>query len=407
MHPIIALETQHCAHNYSPLPVVLTRGEGCYLWDDAGKRYLDMMSAYSAVSFGHNHPRILAALIEQAGRLAVTSRAYHSDQLAPLARDLCRMTGMDAMLPMNTGAEAVETAIKGARKWAYTVKGVPADQAEIIVCDWNFHGRTSTIVSFSSHSQYRDLFGPHPAGFKRVPYGDAAALASAITPNTAAFLVEPVQGEAGIVPPPPGYLKACQEICRANNVLLIADEVQTGLGRTGKVLACEHDGVSPDGLILGKALGGGVLAISALLGKKHFMDVWQPGDHGSTFGGNALACRVAREAIAVLREERLSERAAQLGQHLTQSLVALRHPAIEAVRGLGLLVGVVLDRSRASAHEIALRLAEAGMLSKDTHGNVIRLAPPLTVSREQIDWAVGTLAAVLDDVAGLPRQRAA
>jgi ornithine--oxo-acid transaminase len=329
----IALERRYGATNYSPLPVVLQRGEGVWLWDVEGRRYLDMLSAYSAVSFGYGHPRLLKVFTEQAARLAVTSRAFHSDTLPPFLARLCEVTGMDRALPMSTGAEGVETAIKCVRKWAYTVKKVPDGQAEIIVCAGNFHGRTSTIVGFSSESQYRDQFGPYSGGFKPVPFGDAAALAAAITPNTAAFLVEPVQGEAGIIVPPEGYLTECARICRENNVLLIVDEVQTGLGRTGRVFACDHEGVKPDGIILGKALGGGLLPVSAFCAREAVMGVFKPGDHGSTFGGNALGAAVGLEALNVLHDEKLAERAAVMGAHLLARLRTIASPVVTDVRG--------------------------------------------------------------------------
>src|SRR5688572_1639961 len=317
MSETIALERRHGATNYDPLPIVLTRGEGPWLWDEQGRRYLDMLSAYSAVSFGYGHPKLVAAFTEQAKRLAVTSRAFHSDRLPPFLAKLCEVTGMDRALPMSTGAEGVETALKCVRKWAYTVKKVPRDRAEVIVCEGNFHGRTTTIVGFSSEPQYRDGFGPYaPGAFKHVPFGDARALEAAITPNTAAFLVEPIQGEAGIVVPPEGYLAECERICRKHNVLLIVDEVQTGLGRTGKVLAVHHDNVKPDGIILGKALGGGLMPVSAFCAREDVMGVFRPGDHGSTFGGNALGAAVGLAALELLVEEKLAERAAAMGAYL-------------------------------------------------------------------------------------------
>jgi ornithine--oxo-acid transaminase len=397
----IAHEDRYLAQNYAPLPVVLSRAEGCRVWDIDGQCYLDMMSAYSAASFGHAHPRILKALAEQAGRLAVVSRAFHTDQLGPFAEALCRATGMDRMLPMNTGAEAVETAIKAARKWAYDVKGVPHGKAEIIVCEQNFHGRTSTIVSFSSHASYREPFAPLAAGFRRVPFGDVSSLAAAITPHTAAFLVEPIQGEGGIVIPPRSYLRAVRELCREHGVLLIVDEVQTGMGRTGKLLAVEHDGLAgahrPDGVILGKALGGGVYPVSAFLATRELMDVFHPGDHGSTFGGNALAARIGREALAVLRDERLAERSAALGDYLIAQLKTLGHPAIAEVRGRGLFVGLVLRETVASAHDVVLALMHRGVLTKDTHGNVVRLAPPLVITQDELDEAIAAIKGALDE----------
>lgn len=398
MNKTIELENAYAAHNYHPLPVVLTRGEGVHVWDDAGNRYLDMMSAYSAVSHGHCHPRLVNTLTEQAARLAVCSRAFHSEKLGAFLKRACELTQMDRALPMNTGAEAVETALKAARKWAYKVKKVPADQAEIIVCSGNFHGRTIAIVGMSSEPQYKDGFGPFPGGFKLVPYGDALALEKAVGPNTAAFLVEPIQGEAGIVVPPAGYLKKAAEICRKHNVLLIADEIQTGLGRTGKLLACEHEGVKPDGLILGKALGGGLLPVSAFLAKREVMEVFHPGDHGSTFGGNPLAAAVGLEALNTLVEEKLAERSAELGAHFLQKLESLKNPLIKSLRGKGLFIGVEIDPKRARAREVCEHLMAQGILSKETHETVVRFAPPLVITREQIDWAVERIALVLGEM---------
>jgi ornithine--oxo-acid transaminase len=388
MSDMIALEKRYGATNYEPLPVVLSRGEGVWLWDDQGRRYLDMLSAYSAVSFGYGHPKLIAAFTEQAQRLAVTSRAFYSDRLPPFLAKICEVTGMDRALPMSTGAEAVETAIKCARKWGYTVKKIPGDQAEIIVCAANFHGRTSTIVGFSSEAQYREGFGPYSRGFVHVPFGDARALEAAITPNTAAFLVEPVQGEAGIIVPPEGYLTECARICREHNVLLIVDEVQTGLGRTGKVLACHHEGVRPDGIILGKALGGGLIPVSAFAAREEVMGVFKPGDHGSTFGGNALGAAVGLASLNVLLDEKLSERAASLGAYLLARLKSIASPVITDVRGMGLLIGVELDTNKVSARSFVETLLRHGVLSKDTHGTVARFAPPLIVEREQLDWGV-------------------
>lgn len=384
----IALERRYGARNYDPLPVVLSRGEGVWLWDDEGRRYLDMLSAYSAVSFGYGHPRLLAALNRQAARLAVTSRAFFSDALPPFLERLCQVTGFERALPMSTGAEGVETAIKCARKWAYTVKKVPDGMAEIITCSGNFHGRTSTIVGFSTEPQYRAHFGPFPAGFRHVPFGDARALERAITPHAAAFLVEPVQGEAGIIVPPESYLAEASRICRANNVLLIVDEVQTGLGRTGKLLACHHENVKPDAIILGKALGGGLLPVSAFVGRAEVLDVFRPGDHGSTFGGNALGAAVGLEALNVLIEEKLADRAASMGAYLLERLRAISSPLIRDVRGKGLLIGVEIDTSRVTARRFVETLLRHGVLSKDTHGTVARFAPPLVIEREQVDWGI-------------------
>ena len=401
----IALESLHGAHNYHPLPVVLTRGEGVYLFDDQGRRYLDMMSAYSAVSFGHSHPLLVRALSDQAQRLAITSRAFHTDRLGPFLQTLCRMTGMDRALPMNSGAEAVETAIKAARKWAYKVKGVPDGRAHILVAEGNFAGRTTTIVGFSSEAQYRDGFGPFAPGFSSVPFGDARALEAAITPHTAAFFVEPIQGEAGIIVPPAGYLKAVREICTRHNVLMVCDEVQTGLGRTGALLACDHEGVKPDGLMLGKALGGGLLPVSAFLARADVMAQFTPGDHGSTFGGNPLAAAVGLAALDLLEQEQLARRAKEHGDHLMAQLRRLNHPAITEVRGKGLLIGVQIDPAFASARAVCEGLMNEGVLTKDTHHTVVRLAPPLVVDKAQLDEAVAALARVLNGLA--PQRREA
>ncbi len=402
----IARERRYAARNYDPLPVVLTHGDGCWLWDEHGRRYLDMMSAYSAVSHGHAHPRIVRALVEQAQRLAVTSRVFHNELLPALLKRLTEVTGLDRALPANGGAEAVETAIKAVRKWGYKVKGIPADRAEIIVCAGNFHGRTITIVGFSSEPQYRDGFGPFAPGFKQVPYGDADALARAIGPNTAAFLVEPIQGEGGILVPPAGYLAECARICRDNNVLMICDEIQTGMGRTGKFLACEHENVRPDGVILGKALGGGLLPVSALVGTEDLMQVFSPGDHGSTFGGNPLASAVALTALDVLFDEGLIARSAEQGAHLLARLRTVKSPLIKEVRGKGLFIGVEVDRDRLSARDVVDRLLARGILSKDTHGTVVRFAPPLTIERDTLDWAVEEVRAVFVELGGGLRRAA-
>ncbi len=394
-----AMEAQYGAHNYAPLPVVLTRGAGVYVWDGAGKRYLDMMSAYSAASFGHGHPRLLGALTNQAQRLNVTSRAYFNDRLPLLLARLSDLFGYEAALPVNTGLEAVETALKAARKWGHKVKGIPQDKAQIIACKGNFHGRSITITGMSTEPQYRDGFGPFPRGFKRIRYGDADALEAAITPHTAAFLVEPVQGEAGIIVPPAGYLRACAEICRRHNVLLICDEVQTGMGRTGKLLAAWHEDIRPDGVILGKALGGGLLPVSAFLADRNVMDVFRPGDHGSTFGGNALAAAVALEALELIVELDLPGRSATLGAHLLQRLRTLDNPLVRTVRGRGLFAGIELDPQHAGAHAACLRLLENGVLSKDTHATVIRIAPPLTIERDELDAGIDIIADTLRDMA--------
>jgi ornithine--oxo-acid transaminase len=399
MSEFAGLEARFGARNYAPLPVTIVRGEGVYVWDESGRRYIDMMGAYSAVSFGHCHPRLVKALTEQAQRLDTISRAYFSDRLGPFLARACTLTGMDAALPMNSGAEAVETALKAARKWAYKVKGVRSDRAEIIAAEDNFHGRTISIVGFSSVAQYRDGFGPFPPGFRLVPFGDAVALAAAITADTAAFLVEPIQGEGGINVPPPGYLAEVARICRANNVLLLCDEVQSGLGRTGRILACQHDGVQPDGLMLGKALGGGLLPVSLFLARRDVMDVFKPGDHGSTFGGNPIAAAVGLAALDTLVDEQLVEHAATVGAHLLRRLGSIDNPIIREVRGRGLFAGVELHRTMADAGEVAGRLLQAGVLTKDTHRNTIRFAPPLIISESQIDWVVDRLTEVLEEVA--------
>ena len=391
----IALEERYGAANYAPLPVVLMRGAGVHLWDQHGRRYLDMMSAYSAVSFGHSHPRLVEALVAQAGQLAVTSRAFHTDRLGPFLERLCRLTGMDRALPMNSGAEAVETALKAARKWGYTVKGIDEGRAQVVVAANNFAGRTTTLVGFSTEPQYRAGFGPFAPGFVTVPFGDAAALAAAMTPDTCAVLIEPIQGEAGIIVPPAGYLRAVRELCTRENVLMLCDEIQTGLGRTGRLLACHHEGVRPDGLTLGKALGGGLLPVSAFLARQDVMAVFGPGDHGSTFGGNPLAAAVGDVALQVLVDERLSERAAVEGELLMERLQELAHPAIVDIRGKGLLVGVEIDPGFASARAVCEALTHEGVLTKDTHGTVVRLAPPLVIGSRDIDEAVVALGRVL------------
>jgi len=394
----IELENTYCAQNYHPLPVVLSRGEGVYVWDDEGRRYLDMMSAYSAVSHGHAHPRLIQALTRQASELSIVSRAFHTDKLGPFLKRICELTGQDRALPMNTGAEAVETALKAARKWAYTVKGVERDKAEIIACRNNFHGRTITIVGMSSEESYREGFGPFPPGFRLVDFGDAEALEASITANTAAFLVEPMQGEGGIVIPPPGYLAACREICRRHNVLLICDEIQTGLGRTGRFLASEHDDVVPDGLILGKALGGGILPVSMFLARRDVMEVFRPGDHGSTFGGNPLAAAVALEALNIIVEEDLPARSEAMGAFLLEELRRIDSPLVRDVRGRGLFVGLEIDPHKGSAREVVERLMQKGVLSKETHETVVRLAPPLSISKDQLQWALARIAEVLADM---------
>ena len=388
----VGLEDRYGARNYQPLDVVLERGEGVYVWDVEGRRYVDCLAAYSAVNQGHCHPRILQACIDQARRLTLTSRAFRNDQLPLLCEQLHALTGMEMVLPMNSGAEAVETALKAARKWGYTRKGIPEGRAEIIACASNFHGRTITVISCSTEPQYRDGFGPLTPGFRIVPFGDAAALAAAITPNTCGFLVEPIQGEAGIIVPPAGYLAEAARICRDRDVLFIADEIQSGLGRTGKLLACLHEDVRPDVLILGKALSGGFYPVSAVLASRDVLGVFRPGDHGSTFGGNPLACAIARAALDVIVEERLPDRAAWLGPYCMSRLETVRTPAVREIRGRGLWIGLELDRP---ARPVCERLAGEGVLCKETHERVIRLAPPLVITREQIDWVVERVARCL------------
>jgi ornithine--oxo-acid transaminase len=385
---LIALEEQFGAHNYHPLDVVIERAEGVWVYDVEGKRYLDCLAAYSAVNQGHCHPRILATLIQQSSRVTLTSRAFRNDQLPLLCKELHELTGFDMALPMNSGAEAVETAVKAARKWGYKVKGIPDGKAEIIVCANNFHGRTVTIVSFSSDEQYRDGFGPFTPGFRIIPYGDANALREAITPNTCAFLVEPIQGEAGIIVPPAGFLKEAEAICREHRVLLMCDEIQSGLGRTGKLFAYMHENVKPDVLIVGKALSGGFYPVSAVLASKEVLGVFHPGDHGSTFGGNPLACAVARSALRVLVEDKLVERSAELGAYFLSQLQTMRSPDLKEIRGKGLWIGIEL---LSPARPYCEALKEVGILCKETHDRVIRIAPPLTITREEIDWAFGRI----------------
>lgn len=393
MENYIALEEQYGAHNYHPLDVVVERAQGVWVYDVEGRRYLDCLASYSAVNQGHCHPRILQALLEQAGKVTLTSRAFRNPQLPLLYQELHELTGMEMALPMNTGAEAVETAIKAARKWGYTVKGIPQDQAEIIVCANNFHGRTVTIVGFSTDEQYRCGFGPFTPGFKVIPFGDAEALRQAITPRTCAFLVEPIQGEAGILIPPKGFLKEAAAICRQNRVLLMADEIQSGLGRTGKLFACMHEDVNPDVLIIGKALAGGFYPVSAVLASREILGVFQPGDHGSTFGGNPLGCAVARAALKVLVEEKLVERSAEMGAYFMEKLRTLRSPDIKEVRGAGLWIGLELH---SLARPYCEALKEEGILCKETHERVIRLAPPLVITREEIDWAFPRIRKVVE-----------
>ncbi len=385
-----ALADRHGARNYHPLPVTLVRAEGAYAWDSEGKRYLDMLSAYSAVNQGHRHPRIVAAAVAQLGKVALTSRAFHSEPLGPFLAKLSAVSGFSRVLPMNTGAEAVETAIKAARKWAYLVKGVPVDQAEIIVADGNFHGRTTTIVSFSTEEQYRMGFGPFTPGFTSVPFGDADMLEALVSERTAAVLLEPIQGEGGVILPPPGYLARVREICSRHRVLLILDEIQTGLGRTGRTWAHQHEGIRPDGLCVGKALGGGLYPVSAFCADEELMSVFAPGDHGSTFGGNPLAAAIGLAALEVMEDEDLPGRAAVLGEHFMSRLRTLKTPV--DVRGRGLLIGVELDGPARPACEA---LMDRGLLCKDTHGTVVRFAPPLVVSKDALDEAFDTIAQVI------------
>jgi ornithine--oxo-acid transaminase len=392
LSPEVALAERYGARNYEPLPVVLERAEGVFVWDSEGRRYLDCLSGYSAVSQGHRHPRIIAAMIEQAGRLTLTSRAFHNDRLGSFLAKLCRASGMEMALPMNTGAEAVETAIKAIRKWGYQVKGIAADRAEIVVAEENFHGRTTTIVGFSSEAQYRDGFGPFAPGFRAIPFGDAAALEAAIGPNTAGVLLEPIQGEAGVRVPPPGYLAAARAICNRHRVLLCWDEVQTGLGRTGALFCHQHErDAHPDLLLLGKALGGGVYPVSAVLGSREALGVFNPGDHGSTFGGNPLAAAIGEAALDVIIDEDLAARSKELGAELLQALGATRTPAVKEIRGKGLFVGIELDEAAGPARPVCERLLRRGILTKDTHRQVIRLAPPLVIRREELGWLVTQL----------------
>ena len=392
---LIALEEAHGAHNYHPLDVVVAKARGVWVWDVDGRKFLDFLAAYSAVNQGHCHPRIIAALKQQAERVTLTSRAFRNDQLGPFCAEITALTGFQRVLPMNSGAEAVETAIKAARKWAYTVKGVAADRAEIVAFAGNFHGRTTTIVSFSTDEQYRDGFGPFTPGFKVVPYGDAEAAARAITPNTAAILVEPIQGESGIVVPPAGFLVRLRELATANRVLLLADEIQSGLGRTGRLFAYQHEGVRPDVVIIGKALGGGCVPISAILADDEVMGVFKPGDHGSTFGGNPMACAIARAALAVLVDEGLIDNSARLGDYFMERLVALKSKYVKEIRGKGLWIGVELKPELGGARAYCERLRDRGLLCKETHVDTIRFAPPLVITREEIDWAIERIAEVL------------
>ncbi|MGO7173458.1 ornithine--oxo-acid transaminase [Rhizobium ruizarguesonis] len=388
---LIATEQRLGAHNYKPLDVVLTRGEGVYVWDTDGNRYLDCLSAYSAVNQGHCHPKILAAMVEQAGRLTLTSRAFRNDQLAYLYEELAALTGSHKILPMNSGAEAVETAIKAVRKWGYEVKGVPEGKAEIIVCADNFHGRTLSIISFSTDPEARAGFGPYTPGFHIIPFGDAEALAAAINANTVAALIEPIQGEAGVIIPPAGYFTRVRELCTANNVTLILDEIQTGLGRTGKLLAEEHEGIEADVTLIGKALSGGFYPVSAVLSNSEVLGVLKPGQHGSTFGGNPLACAVARAALKVLTEEGMIENAAVMGDYFTEGLRSIRSNIVRDVRGRGLMMAIELEPEAGGARQYCHALKQRGLLAKDTHDHTIRLAPPLVITKVQVDWAVSQI----------------
>ena len=391
----IQMEQQYGAHNYKPLDVVLHKGEGVWVWDVSGKKYLDCLSAYSAVNQGHCHPKILEVMQSQAQRLTLTSRAFRNDQLGPFYKELCELTNSHKVLPMNSGAEAVETAIKIVRKWGYTKKGVAPDQAEIIVCRNNFHGRTITIVAFSTDENSRRGFGPFTPGFKIIPFGDADALEAAITENTVGFMVEPIQGEAGVIIPPDGYLKTVKSICEKHNIVLILDEIQTGLGRTGKLLAEEHDGIEADLTLIGKALSGGFYPVSAVLSNTEVMDVLQPGEHGSTFGGNPLACAVARAALNVLVEEGLIENAAEMGVYFLEGLKQIQSDKVKTVRGRGLMIGMEFHESVGGARQFCEQLKEDGLLCKETHDHIIRFAPPLIITRDVIDWALEKIATVV------------
>lgn len=396
MNQFMKLENQYGAHNYAPLPVMLVKGKGCYVWDEKGKKYIDMMGAYSAVSHGHCHPQLIKVVQQQSKQLNVVSRAYYTSKLGPFLEKACKITGMARALPMNTGAEAVETAIKAARRWGYRVKKVPANKAEIIVCQENFHGRTTTITGFASSKKYQDGFGPFTPGFKMIPFGDIKALEKAITKNTVAFLVEPIQGEGGINVPPKGFLKKASLLCKKKKILLIADEIQCGLARTGKVLACAHDGVKPDGLILGKALGGGILPVSMFLARKDVMDVFDAGSHGSTFGGNPLAAAVGAAALDIMVKDDYAKRAQVLGQYFVDQLCEISSPLIQDVRGKGLFIGVEINPKHATAREVCLRMLKEGVLSKETRDTVIRCAPPLVIKKYQIDAAVDVFKKVLN-----------
>ncbi|MFD1927576.1 ornithine--oxo-acid transaminase [Sporosarcina siberiensis] len=389
---VIAQTNQYGANNYHPLPIVISEADGIWVKDPEGNKYMDMLAAYSAVNQGHRHPKIIQALKDQADRVTLTSRAFHNDQLGPWYEKICGLAGKDMALPMNTGAEAVETAVKTARRWAYDVKGVAKDQAEVIACEGNFHGRTMTAVSLSSDEEYKRGFGPMLPGIKLIPYGDIAALEAAITPNTAAFLIEPIQGEAGILIPSEGFMKAASDLCKKHNVLFIADEIQAGLGRTGKMFACEWEGIEPDMYILGKALGGGVFPISCVLANKDILGVFNPGSHGSTFGGNPMACAVSIASLEVLEDEELANNSLELGNYFMEKLKEIKNPMIKEVRGRGLFIGVELTEA---ARPYCEQLKEHGLLCKETHDTVIRFAPPLVITKEEIDWALEKIKIVL------------
>lgn len=391
----IKIEDKLGANNYKPLDVILSRGEGVWVWDVDGNKYLDCLSAYSAVNQGHCHPKIMETMIEQAKKLTLTSRAFRNDQLGPLYEEVCALTHSHKMLPMNSGAEAVESAIKTVRKWGYEVKGVPQNQAEIIVCTDNFHGRTLTIVSFSTDSKARNNFGPFTPGFKMVPFGDSKALEEAITPNTVALLIEPIQGEAGVIIPPKGYLRTARELCNSHNIMLILDEIQTGLGRTGKLLAEEHEGIESDLTLIGKALSGGFYPVSAVLSNSEVMEVLKPGEHGSTFGGNPLGCAIARTALKVLVEEGMIENSEKMGAFFTSRLEEIKNPLIKEIRGRGLMIAMEFLPEAGGARQFCEKMKELGILCKETHENVIRFAPPLIITEEQVDWAAGIISQVV------------
>jgi ornithine--oxo-acid transaminase len=391
----IKLEEQYGAHNYQPLDVVLVKGEGVWVWDVEGRKYLDCLAAYGALNQGHCHPKIMEVFLEQAKKLTLTSRAFRNEQLGLFYEDVCSLTNSHVVLPMNSGAEAVESVIKAIRKWGYKEKGIPEEKAEIIVCENNFHGRTITIVGFSTEEQYRDGYGPFTPGFRIIPFGEAEALEKAVTPNTAAFLVEPIQGEGGILIPPSGYLKEIREICSRENIMLVLDEIQTGLGRTGRLLAEEHDGIQADVTLIGKALSGGFYPVSAVLSNSEVLGVFHPGDHGSTFGGNPLACAVARKALQVLTEEGMIENAGKMGLYFKDQLQKIQSPYVKEIRGVGLMIGAELYSDAGGARRFCTKLMDKGLLCKETHKNVIRFTPPLIITKEQIDFALEHISAVL------------